>query len=165
MTFTVLACGIGLFIAALTTHVLLWNLFCIRKEVLWLIIVFMVIPLIILITLCATGCLDITVATAAGLLHMALAAVYVQTYPALREDIPSIRILMLVHENYGGMTRHELVAQLARHKLFETKILDLENDSFIRVMDGRMTLTTAGTVLAATFYFYRRLLRCDAGKG
>jgi len=165
MTLTVLAYGIGLFIAALTTHVLLWNLFCIRKEVLWLIIVFMVIPLIILITLCATGCLDITVATAAGLLHMALAAVYVQTYPALREDIPSIRILMLVHENYGGMTRHELVAQLARHKLFETKILDLENDSFIRVMDGRMTLTTAGAVLAAIFNFYRRLLRCDAGKG
>lgn len=165
MTFTVLAYGIGLFIAALTTHVLLWNLFCIRKEVLWLIIVFMVIPFMILVTLCAAGCLDITLVTAVGLLHMALAAVYVQTYPALREDIPSIRILMLVHENYGGLTRHDLVAQLARHKLFETKILDLENDSFVRVMDGRMTLTTAGAALAATFNFYRRLLRCDVGKG
>ena len=165
MTFTVLACGIGLFIAALTTHVLLWNLFCIRKEVLWLIIVFMIVPFMILVTLCAAGCLDITMATAVGLLHMALAAVYVQTYPALREDIPSMRILMAVHENYGGLTRHELVARLARHKLFETKILDLENDSFVRVMDGRMTFTTAGAALAATFNFYRRLLGCDAGKG
>ena len=165
MTFTVLAYGIGLFIAALTTHVLLWNLFCIRKEVLWLVIVFMVIPVMIVATLCAAGCLDITTATAVGLLHTALAAVYVQTYPALREDIPSIRILMLVHENNGGLTRHDLVARLARDKLFETKILDLENDSFLRVMDGRMTLTTAGAVLAATFHFYRRLLGCDAGKG
>lgn len=165
MTLTVLVYGISLFIVALTMHVLLWKLFCIRKEVLWLIVVFMAIPFMVLVTLCVAGYLGIIVVAAVGMLHMALAVVYVQTYPALREDIPSMRILMLVHENHGGLTRHDLVARLARHKLFEAKILDLENDSFVRVMDGKMTLTTAGAALAAIFNFYRRLLGCDAGKG
>jgi hypothetical protein len=166
MTFSLLAHGIGLFVAALITHVLLWNMFRIRREVLWLAVVFVVIPLMVLATLRAVGYLETAVsATAVGLLHMALAVVYVQTYPALREDIPSLRILMLVHGHPGGRTRDDLVAQLTGHGLFETKLRDLENDAFVRARDGRMTLTAAGAALATVFDLYRRWLGRSAGKG
>ncbi len=166
MTFSLLAHGIGLFIAALVTHVLLWNMFRIRKEVLWLAVVFVVIPLMALAALRAAGYLETAASMIAiGLLHMALTAVYVQTYPALREDIPSLRILTLVHAHAGGLTRDDLVTRLAGHGLFETKISDLENDAFVRVRDGRMTLTVAGAALAGVFHLYRRLLASKVGKG
>lgn len=166
MTFSLLAHGIGLFVAALTAHVLLWNMFRIRKEVLWLAVVFVVIPLMALAALRATGYLETAASTVAiGLLHMALTVVYVQTYPALREDIPSLRILTLVHAHSGGLTRDDLVTRLAGHGLFETKVSDLENDAFVRTRDGRMTLTVAGAALAAVFDFYRRWLGHASGKG
>lgn len=165
MTLSVLACGMGLFLAALMTHVALWNIFLVRKEIAWLAFVFIVIPLAILALLYAAGLLETVFILAAGMVHLALSAVYIQTYPALREDIPSIRILMMLQANPQGLSRGQVLDGLARDQLFDTKVADLENDAFVRVRDGRMYLTNAGTILATVFLLYRKLLGSETGKG
>lgn len=166
MTFSLLAHGIGLFVAALITHVLLWNMFRVKKEVLWLAVVFVVIPLVALAALRAAGYLETATSTIAiGLLHMALAVAYIQTYPALREDIPSVHILMRVHSQPNGLSREEILGQLDGARFLETKVEDLENDAFVVSRGGILHLTPVGTVLAVIFGLYRRLLGIQSGKG
>jgi len=165
MPLFVLAYGICLFFAALVMHVALWNLFRIRREILWLAVVFIAIPAVIVASSWTIGFLDTTSTIAAGMLYTALAVVYIQTYPALREDVPSIRILMTVYGRSGSMTRREIIDHLARQRLFETKIADLENDALIYVREDRMHLTTMGTVLARVFHSYRKLFGRTAGRG
>ena len=165
MTISVFAYGIGLFFAALTMHVTSWNLFRIKKEALWLVIIFMFIPSVILVSLWAADHLQTPLATAAGMLHMVLAVVYIQTYPALREDIPSIRILVLLHKHPEGLSREQILQLLAQQQLFETKIADLENDAFVHIRGEKINLTTAGAILSAVFNLYRKLLGSEAGKG
>lgn len=165
MTLLVLACGIGLFVAALAIHVLMWNLLRVRKEILWLAFVFFVIPGMALLSTWLAGFLDTSSVTASGMLYASLAVVYVQTYPALREDIPSIGILMSVHRQSGGMTRPEIIEQFVAQGFFDTKIKDLQNDALVHVQDDRLYLTAIGAKLAGVFYYYRRLLGHAAGRG
>jgi uncharacterized SAM-binding protein YcdF (DUF218 family) len=165
MTLSVLVYGIGLFIVALTMHVLVWNLFRIRKEILWLAVIFFVIPGIILAASSTAGLLDATAVAACGMLYVAMAVAYIQTYPALREDIPSVRILMSIHSHSGSMTCREIVEHLAPSQLFEPKIAELENDFLIRIRDDRLHLTALGGKLSGVFYYYRKLLGHEAGRG
>ncbi len=165
MTFSVLATGVFLFFAVLATHVLLWNLFKIKKEMLWLAVVFIVVPGMMMTLSWVLGISTAISTIATGMLYAALAAVYIQTYPALREDIPSIRILMTIHATTGGMTRSEIIDHLMRQKLFATKITDLKNDALIGIQEDRMRLTTMGAALARIFQTYRKLLGHTAGRG
>lgn len=165
MTPSVLVGGAGLFLAVLITHVLIWNLFRIRQEIFWLALVFFILPWPLLFLIWNAGHLDVSSATALGILYISLAVVYVQTYPALREDIPSIRILLTVHEKRGGMTRSEIIRRLGTRDFFETKIHDLQNDALVRVRNERLHLTIMGAVLACVFYYYRKALGRDFGKG
>lgn len=165
MTFSVLATGLFLFFAVLALHVLLWNLFKIKKEMFWLAAVFIVAPGIVAALSWALGIAHASSTIASGMLYAALAAVYIQTYPALREDIPSIRILMTIHAAANGMTRREIIDRLMRQKLFATKITDLENDALISIQEDRMRLTVMGAALARIFQTYRKLLGHAAGRG
>jgi predicted membrane channel-forming protein YqfA (hemolysin III family) len=165
MTLLALACGIGLFAAVLVAHVLMWNLLRIRKELLWLAFVFFVIPGVVLLSAWSAGFLDASSVAASGMLYASLAVVYVQTYPALREDIPSIRILMSVHRQSGGMTRSEIIEHLEAQGLFDAKIQDLQDDALVRVQDDRLYLTAMGARLAGMFHYYRKLLGHALGRG
>ncbi len=165
MTLLALACGIGLFVAILVVHVLMWNLLRIRKEMLWLALVFFAVPGLALQLVWSAGFLDASSVTASGLLYAALAVVYVQTYPALREDIPSVRIIMSVRRQPGGMTRSEIIEHLVPHGIFDAKIKDLQNDALVRVQNDRLYLTAMGARLAGVFHYYRKLLGQAAGNG
>ena len=165
MTLLVLAYGIGLFLAVLVTHVLIWNLLRIRKEILWLAFVFFVVPGATLLLVWSADLLDVSSVTASGMLHASLAVVYIQTYPALREDIPSIRILMSVHRRPEGMTRPEIIERLVAQGFFDTKIKDLQNDALVCAQDDRLYLTVMGSRLAGVFHYYRKLLGHAVGRG
>lgn len=165
MTQFVIACGVGLFVVVLTLHVLMWNLIRIKKEMLWMVFIFFVVPGTALLSAWLAGFLDALSAIASGMLYTSLAVVYIQTYPAVREDIPSIRILMSVHRQPGGMTRFEIIEHLVAHGFFGIKIKDLQNDSLVRAQDDRLYLTAMGAGLASVFHHYRKLLGHAVGKG
>lgn len=165
MTPFVLAGGAGLFAAVLALHILVWNLLRIRKEMLWLAFVFFAVPGAMLLLAWLAGLLAAISMIASGMIYASLALVYIQTYPALREDIPSVRILMTVYRQPGGITRAGVIEHLASQGFLDTKIRDLQSDALVRVKDDRLQLTAAGAGLAAVFHHYRKLLGHAAGKG
>ncbi len=155
----------SLFAAALIAHVLLWRFVRVKREIFWLFMIFLLCPLLLVPTVVVSGHEGTKEAIAIALVHISLAFVYIQTYPGLREDIPSIRILKLVHSQPDGMNREDILSQLDGARFLETKIDDLENDVLIVTDRGVLRLTPVGTFLAVIFGLYRRLLRTPSGRG
>jgi len=149
----------------MVTHVLLWRVARVNREIFWLFAIFLLCPLLLVAAAVACGYSDALESVAIALVHTSLAVVYIQTYPALREDIPSIRILMLVDSQPNGMTREDILNQLDGAQFLETKIEDLENDILVASDGAVLRLTPAGTLLAVTFGLYRRLLGTPSGRG
>ncbi len=161
----VLVAGVLLFALAMVAHVLLWRVARVKKEIFWLFATLLLGPLLLVIAAIACGYAEIMEGVAIALVQTALAVVYIQTYPALREDIPSIRILMLVDSQPDGMDRMDILNQLDGAQFLETKIDDLENDVLV-VSDGKvLRLTYTGTLLAVIFGLYRRLLGTSSVQG
>ena len=146
-------------------HVLLWRFARVSKEIFWLFTIFLLCPLFLVAAATACGYCGAMEGVAVALVQTSLAVVYIQTYPALREDIPSIRILMLVDSQSNGMPREEILSQLDGAQFLETKIEDLESDVLVASDGGILRLTTAGALLASIFGLYRRLLGSRSGQG
>lgn len=144
---------------------LLWRIALVKKEILWLFATLLLCPLLLVTAAIVCGYVEFMEGVAIALVHTALAVVYIQTYPALREDIPSIRILMLVDSQPDGMDRRDILSQLDGAQFLETKIDDLESDALIASDGVVLRLTHIGTLLAMIFGLYRRLLGASSGQG
>ena len=133
---------------------------------LWVFILFLLLPMVVTSLVVAFGYAGMLDALAAWLVHVALSAVYVQTYPAFREEIPSFRILLAISAaGERGMTQEAILSLFEKSSLFADKMTDLDNDGLLREVDGRLRLTRAGRLIARTFYHYRRLLGLESGLG
>lgn len=154
------------FVATLTIHVVVWRLCRVRREMLWVFILFLLLPMVVTSLGVAFGYVGMLEALAVWLAHVALSAAYVQTYPAFREEIPSFRILLAISAaGERGMTQEAILSLFEKSSLFADKMTDLDNDGLLREVDGRLRLTRAGRLIARTFYHYRRLLGLESGLG
>lgn len=154
------------FAATLAVHVVVWRLCRVRREMLWVFVLFLLLPIVVTGLAMATGYVGATYTLAVWLIHAALSVVYVQTYPAFREEIPSFRILLAISVTGGrGMSQQEILSLFEKSSLFADKMTDLNNDGLLREVDGRLCLTPAGRLLALVFYRYRRLLGLESGLG
>ena len=168
MTIDALGSGVFLFILIFLIHLFIWHFFAVKKEILILFSIFIGIPLIPFIFLLSLELTEPLRATAAGAIYFSLAIAYMQTYPLLREVIPSFRILLLIHQQGArGMGEAEIVGVFKEdERFFLKKIQELEKDSLIRVnKQGYLRLSLSGGLLAAFFIFYRRLLGLKWGQG
>jgi len=161
----VLIAGISLFAVSLISHVLLWRIVRVKREIFWLFTIFLLCPLLLVAAVVVGGYEGAKEAVAIALIHISLAVVYIQTYPGLREDIPSIRILKQIHSQPNGMNREDILSQLDGARFLETRIDDLENDVLVTSDGGVLRLTPIGTLLAVIFGLYRRLLGAPSGRG
>lgn len=150
---------------SLISHVLLWRIVRVKREIFWLFTIFLLCPLLLVAAAIACGYEEAIEGVAIALVQTSLAVVYIQTYPGLREDIPSIRILTQVHSQMNGMNREDILSQLDGARFLETKIDDLENDVLVASDGGVLRLTFIGTLLAVIFGLYRRLLGAPSGRG
>jgi len=100
----------------------------------------------------------------AALLWLALAAAYIQTYPALKEDIPSFRLLLLL-EKHPGMSKEAIIEAMKQENLFSAKLDELENERLVVEKKGKVALSPAGRKLANLFYYYRKILGLKPGEG
>jgi hypothetical protein len=157
--------GLATFTVNLLLHALIWNLFKVRKEILALLVVFTVIPMAGYFGAGMMGIVPFWSLVAAGLLHFMLACAYIQTYPALREDIPSVAILFFIRDN-PDLDRDEIIAQIAgRGHLLTQKVEDLCRDGLAEKFGDRLVLTCSGRILAGAFQAYRRLLGAQREQG
>lgn len=166
MPASLLLWGIVAFVATLGVHIVVWQFARPRREMLWLFALFLLLPLIAAVLMAVSGYAGTLDVLAAWMLQAALSVAYVQTYPAIREEIPSFQILLAISAaGERGLNRVEILTLFGGSSLFSDKMADLSDDGLLREVDGRLRLTRAGRLIALTFYHYRRLLGLESGLG
>jgi hypothetical protein len=166
MSAGVLLNGFLLFVILLVIHLLIRWFIRVQREILLLFMLFLLFPLLCFIILTIKSADLSANLTAIAAVYFSLALVYLQTYPILTTEIPSFKILRLVHDQ-KGITETEIIASLRNDKeLFDAKVEELEKDSLVvRRQDNRYELSRPGKILADLFILYRSLLRTQWGKG
>ncbi|EDN71290.1 membrane protein [Beggiatoa sp. PS] len=167
MTAYILFTGLLSFALALIAQIFLWRIWTPKKQMFWLFGIFLCLPLFVLII--CTNWFELTLldSFAAALLWLAIAVAYIQTYPALKEDIPSFRLLLLLENNTNrqGMSKDQIIAAMKQYNLFSAKLDELENDSLVVEKNGKFELSLVGRKLADFFYYYRKMLGLKRGEG
>ncbi len=164
---TVLVAGVSVFLVLLFLQIVIWRVVDVKREMLGLAMLFVVVPAILVASLTImfkTNSLDLVMS---GFLYLALACGYIQTYPALREDVPSFRILFAIDASgSAGLTEEELVVRMQSGDLVSKKLQDLSRDRLVGVNDdGFLYLLPAGRMLALVFRAYRKALGLSRGLG
>jgi hypothetical protein len=166
MSAAVLLAGFVAFAACLAVHVALWRLARPRSDMRALFGIFFVAPSAVALLVVASGALapgaglpDGLDVAAALLLHWALSAAYVQSYPAVQAVAPSLEIAYAVRRSMPrGLSRHELAAQLNTRALVRDRVEDLVTDRLVRLERDRYVLTPASATLVRFFLGLRALL-------
>ncbi|MES2191485.1 MAG: hypothetical protein V4454_15300 [Pseudomonadota bacterium] len=164
---SVLVEGLGAFVVLLALQVVLWRLLGVKREMLGLAVVYLLVPFVVSIGLVIGTQVDLLDLLLAAFLYLALASGYIQTYPALREDIPTFRILFAIEAaGQAGVSEEGIVAALQTGNLLTKKMEDLSSDRLVGVgVDGQLHLLPAGRLLALVFRAYRKALGLRRGLG
>jgi hypothetical protein len=164
----VFAAAVATLALALAVHVAWWRWARPRADIPAILTVFLVAPAIAYLALAlrplaasSTGAwlaLSPVECLAAYVLHAAIGAAYVQTYPATQARSPTLAILMALGRTPEGLDRAGIVAALDASGLVGERVEDLQRNALVRREGDRLVLTGAGRVLARAFGAYRRWL-------
>ncbi|MBI3315820.1 MAG: hypothetical protein HYZ87_02460 [Candidatus Omnitrophica bacterium] len=156
-----------LFLLLFSAHLAIWRLWKVKKEIFFLVAHFLFVPFFLFLCGDRLGLWPRHELCAGALLYFSLAVVYLQTYPALKADIPSFRILLLIQASGSqGLQVRDICEALGRGGSFHVrKMEELQNDVFVSRRNGNWELTLAGKILTDFFIAYRRFLGFEIGKG
>jgi hypothetical protein len=156
------------FAIAFVLHVLVWRIFKPRNDINALGLVFIVLPLVAGGALFGLfrGAVPLGDLILAVILYLTAAAVYIQTYPAIQSNSPSLVIVHLIGRSKSGMTLEQLKSTLTEAQMVQNKIGELADGGFATVAsDQTIQLTPRGKLLADVFIAYRKLLALHEGAG
>ena len=158
--------SIALFFLVFFIQVFIWNFKKIKKEILILLYIYIP-PLFLIISLHWYLNLIILDILIISFLYILLSLSYLQTYPALRENIPSFTILLIVEKaGKKGISKENLKKELYKDNLLTSKYKDLINDGMIFLnSDGYLRLSFFSCLLLRFFSFYRWSLGLETGDG
>ncbi len=188
VSFQVIFLGIGLFLIAFAAHILVWRIVRPSKQMLWLTLVFIVLPI------CGGAVFSTVAATLSGnrmgwaptsldtflilLLNLLLSAAYIMSYPPIQAGCPSLKIILAVNASgKGGMTAEAIHRIFSKDILISERIEDLVNDGLIFVKrgapkndlvslkNGTLVISRQGRLIARMFAIYRKILNLPFGKG
>jgi hypothetical protein len=166
MSAAVLLMGVVAFAGCLLVHVVLWRVARPRSDMRALLAIFFVAPSAVAGLVAVAGAVapgagfaDGLQVAAALLLHWALSAAYVQSYPAAQAMAPSLEIAYAVRRSMPqGLSREELLARLDTGALVQDRLEDLVADRLVRLERDRYVLTPASVTLVRFFLGLRALL-------
>ena len=173
MSATILLAGLLTFSGCLAAHVVLWRVARPRSDMRALFVIFLVAPSAVALLVVIAG----AVASNAGLpdgldlaatllLHWALSAAYIQSYPAAQAMAPSLEIVYAVRRSMPrGLSREELLARLDPGTLVQARVADLVADHLVRLERDRYVLTPASARLIRFFLGLRALLGLRSAGG
>lgn len=153
----------ALFLAALLGHVALWRRRAPKRHVPALLGAFGIPAAMYAALSPISGCL-----LAADLLaYAALAAAYMQSYPAAQAQSPTLLIALALARRPAGMTEEELADAIPREKLVGDRVRDLLDAGLVEPgqTKGRVRLTGRGAALLPPFKALRLILGLPEGKG
>ena len=166
MTAPVLIIGIICFIPVLLIHIILWNVFKPKSEILTLLVLFVGVPFVVMCIVGLFSAVSTVELFSIALLYFSLTAAYIQTYPGFASSIPSFKILQAVHNSDShGLSAREIINIFQSQELVDSRMQLLYHDRLIASANGKLTLTLPGKALAFIFITYRKLLGLPVGKG
>jgi hypothetical protein len=156
------------FVIVFIIHVLAWRILKPRNDINALGWVFGVVPLLAGIGLLVafqdrSWLADFALS---ALLYFAIAAAYIQTYPGMRSNVPTLVIVNLIGRSKSGLTIEQIKQVLTQQQMVQDKVEELADEGFVTIgSDQSIHLTTRGRTLASIFIVYRRLLGLNEGAG
>ena len=103
---------------------------------------------------------------ATGFFLLSIGAAYIQTWPAIQNDIPTFRILRLTHERRETTrTYRKIVDMLLADGLINDKVEGLVDDGLITCSAEGVEVKKSGLVLSKISSLYRRWLGEPQGLG
>jgi len=98
------------------------------------------------------------------LLALALSASYVMTYPALENDIPTLKLVYWIWKTHPeGISRKELCGHFSNEALVKPSITEMLSEGLIELEGNSLMLTKRGRRLVRFYQAWRKLLRTDIG--
>ena len=172
MKFSVILTGMASFSFCLALHVMLWRHARPRSDVWALLWIFLGLPTMLAMIALGGGLflphagfpapLEVG---AVLLLHWALSAAYVQTYPAAQAQSPSLEIANAVAKSVPrGLSREELLTTVGTGTLVTARVEDLVSNRFVR-MEGDRCVLTPGAARLVDFFVWLRTVLGIPGQG
>ncbi|PIQ99600.1 MAG: hypothetical protein COV66_10625 [Nitrospinae bacterium CG11_big_fil_rev_8_21_14_0_20_45_15] len=164
--------GTSCFLLAFIIQWLIWKIRLPKRQAKTLLQIFFATGIVFL---CALGFLsangggDLMPKTVSEYLHISLLFLvltlsYLNTYPGLEADSPSLVIVMTIHKaGDQGLPVNEFYQILNDDLLVKPRIRDLLTDHMAVLKEGRYCLTPKGKLMAQLFGFYRSLLGASKG--
>ena len=80
------------------------------------------------------------------LFYIALAGVYIQTYPAIQAESPSLFLVNLIGRNKKPMDKKEILKRIQKDNFINERMADLEGEGLIKCKnsDDNITITKKG---------------------
>ncbi len=165
---TVLYLGLELFCFCLAAHIVIWRVFRPRKQIVLLTLIFTFGPSLMLGIVVLASRIDLSSCGLALLLHLALAAVYINLYTLVAGFSPSIGILERVDESMPrGLQRNELAPPWFNDEnLSGARRENLLSSGLVYESGGLLLLSPRGLLVSRIFLTFRRFLGLpDVAKG
>ncbi len=159
--------GFTFFNLMLISHLILWRLCRVTREIFYLMLIFLLLGPLLMGVVCLAGQWIPEEFYASLMVYLSFSLVYLQTYPALRVEIPTFRILRLIQEaKTEGLDERTIYEKMQRGRhLYGPKVTELENDRLLIRQKDQLVLSKAGAFMADTFIIYRRFLGLKTGLG
>ena len=154
-----------LFFISCVMHLYFVRLFFKKSEIFLIFITFLVTPFFYTYFFINLSLYKYTDMLSIIFLYIGLSCVYFQTFPALKEDIPSFRILRIIANNKKGISEKEIIKLMGTTDLFDIKLKELEEDNLLKKENSKITLSNSGRILANIFIIYRKILGLGKGDG
>ena len=112
-TFSLLWGGAGAFAGLMLVHVLVWRLLKVRKQILWLFLIFLGLPTLAFLASLARWVAPVEWALW-YLLVFTLSSCYILFFPAVQAESPTLTMVRHLDRNKGkgGLTRDEIMAEM-----------------------------------------------------
>lgn len=164
--------GFGFFAVILIVHILIWRIKIPANDAFYLIVIFLVFPIIAAIVAALVKHLQSALPYSYGdiagviILHASLSLVYISTYPAVQAVSPSLDILLLIRKSpEGKMSEDAIMEQYRGSRIVTDRVGDLRIYNLIIERDGNFELKPVATLIVLFFIAYRKLLGLPLGEG
>ncbi len=163
-----------LFFISLTVHIIIWRIKKPKNDVGALFFILMILPTLLLILFglgfaLAQGRTDLVFfssLTAVALFYLSLGSAYIQTYPVVQAESPSLEILLAIDQKMPhGLTETDILKLFDNSTLVQKRMQDLINTKLIIEKNNAYHLSNTASHIIRFFHLYRKALGLEFNVG
>ncbi len=151
----VLFFGTASFLIAFVVHILIWRIIKPTKQIIWLIAIFVILPILVYFILFYFSRISIDYQerfitypfniSFIIIWHFLLSVAYIMSYPAIQVDCPSLKIILVVSTSMPqGLTLESISAIFSEDNFFSCTLCNLVMEVLIYFKDGKFLVAKRG---------------------